>query len=303
MHGNVLPGLASLRASIRDLGCTAGLSHFVHGLLFAAPGRRQAALSFAEQPPDAALDAAAASAPPMVLPAPSAAHLSLFTATWNLGEQGPPSSELLASWLPKGRHVYALALQECLHVPEFTAAALGALGRLQGQDGAYTAHCHSIGSSNTSLGFHGYIVVLVLVRADLERSGDFAEVHVAARTVHRGKKILPKWLMRRQPNKGAVGCAFRCHGTTIAFVAAHLASDTKGRSNLDGRLADTRALLEGMELAYDLGGFELQLCCHHVVLLGDLNYRVAMPAPEALELMASGDWEGLRGADELSSAM
>lgn len=82
--------------------------------------------------------------------------------------------------------------------------------------------------------------------------------------------------------------ALRFHGTTIAFVGCHLASDKKGRSNLDARLRDTQAMLEGMELAYDVLGFELTLCCHHVVLLGDLNYRVAISAQEALGLMGRG---------------
>ena len=107
---------------------------------------------------------------------------------------------------------------------------------------------------------------------------------MASASVHRGKKLLPTWLVRRQANKGAVGCAFRFHGTTVAFVGCHLASDKKGASNLKGRVRDTCAMLEGMELAYDALGFELQLSVHHVVLMGDLNYRVGarQTSPDSL---------------------
>ena len=75
--------------------------------------------------------------------------------------------------------------------------------------------------------------------------------------VHRGKKLVKG--VRRASNKGAVGAAFRYHDTTIAFVTCHLAADKKGRSNLGGRLKDTRMVLEGMELEYDALGFDLQV--------------------------------------------
>ena len=58
-----------------------------------------------------------------------------------------------------------------------------------------------------------------------------------------------------------------------------------------------------MQLAYDVLGFELQFSCHHVVVLGDLNYRVALPADDAIRMMVAGEWDTLRSADELSRAM
>ena len=55
-----------------------------------------------------------------------------------------------------------------------------------------------------------------------------------------------------------------------------------------------------MELSYDAVGFELQLCCHHVLLLGDLNYRVALSTAEAIDRMARGAWEELLSAEQLT---
>lgn len=121
------------------------------------------------------------------------AELSIFAGTWNLGGQGPPELNHLVAWLPPNRDVYAISLQECMHVSAFTRAALAAVGET-----AYVSRVHSIGSARTALGFHGYIVMLVLVRSELERSREVSFMQVAASAVTRGKKLLPKWMMQRQ---------------------------------------------------------------------------------------------------------
>ena len=58
-----------------------------------------------------------------------------------------------------------------------------------------------------------------------------------------------------------------------------------------------------MELTYDAAGFELQLSCHHIVVLGDLNYRITLPTPRVLGCMAAADWGKLLQHDQLSNAM
>ena len=62
-------------------------------------------------------------------------------------------------------------------------------------------------------------------------------------------------------------------------------------------------VLHGLELEYDECGAAVQLACHHVLLLGDLNFRCALPVAEALEALAQGRPEALLGADELQLAM
>ena len=250
----------------------------------------------------AATTASAAAAKPSPLP-PEAAALRIYASTWNLGRGRAPSAAEVRSWLPGGRDLYALALQECFHVRAVTAAAVDALGGPT----AYSAHVRSIGSAQLG----GHIVMLVLVRAALERSGALREVGTAVSAVNRGKQLLPSWLVTkfRAANKGAVGAAFRFHGTTIALVGCHLSSDSKGKSKVGiqrctqgtllylcnrltvwwcgalwrrrrwwlqvgKRLEDTAALLEGMELAYDVLGFELQLCWSAVPCL----FAAPMPA-------------------------
>lgn len=145
----------------------------------------------------------------------------------------------------------------------------------------------------------GYIAIIVLVAVRLVESGDWKELAAAKGTVKRGKKIVGHNLS----NKGAVGIAFRFHDSTIALVGCHMTSDKKGKSKLMQRHADTRSVLEGMEMGYETLGFELPLCCHHVILVGDMNYRIDLPPTKALEHMEQQAWNKLLASDELSNAM
>ena len=58
-----------------------------------------------------------------------------------------------------------------------------------------------------------------------------------------------------------------------------------------------------MQLEYDAFGCDLHFCMHHLVILGDMNYRVSLTPMAALDLMAAGDWEGLNQFDELQTEM
>ena len=94
--------------------------------------------------------------------------------------------------------------------------------------------------------------------------------------------------MKRAENKGAVGAAFRFHATTLAVAACHLAADKKGRSGRQKRVHDLQSVLRDLELEYDDPyGFDVTFYCHHLLLLGDLNFRVNVSADEAIEHMAS----------------
>jgi len=84
---------------------------------------------------------------------------------------------------------------------------------------------------------------------------------------------------------------------------ADLAADTKGKKNLQKRLTDARMLLEGLALDYDKHEFDLQLSCHHVILLGDLNFRVDLPAASALDYLSRRELLPVLRADELLSAL
>jgi len=140
----------------------------------------------------------------------------------------------------------------------------------------------------------------VYVAASLVESGAWHTVKGSyGKSVKRGAGVGAA----RAANKGAVGAAFRFHSQTLSVVSCHLAADKKGGIHAGKRLRDTCKLLEGLEL--EQGQFEgdQHLSCHHLVILGDLNFRVALPVEEAVEHLARGDLMSLLKEDELAGAM
>ena len=90
-------------------------------------------------------------------------HASIFAVTWNVGEAMPPPEGELSAWLPKGRGVYMIGLQECL-APAAWKKALQAALLLPGTVGGYTLVVERmIGSTATGLGYHGFIVLFTFV--------------------------------------------------------------------------------------------------------------------------------------------
>ena len=67
-------------------------------------------------------------------------------------------SDSLSEWLPADCDIYAVALQECMSV----SAIRGSVQQLLGS--AYEAHVVSIGSSASSLGYHGFIALILCVK-------------------------------------------------------------------------------------------------------------------------------------------
>jgi hypothetical protein len=62
-------------------------------------------------------------------------------------------------------------------------------------------------------------------------------------------------------------------------------------------------LLEGFELEIDTFAGDLKSSNHHVVLMGDLNFRCDLPAAVALRHLADGELAPLLATCELGEAM
>lgn len=90
----------------------------------------------------------------------------------------------------------------------------------------------------------------------------------------------------RAGNKGGVGLPFRFHGSSIAFMTAHLPAEGSRGSRVDKRNAALQDLFRDVCLAGE--PFDLHLTYHHTILLGDLNYRLNGPPEEVLSLIAKG---------------
>jgi hypothetical protein len=195
--------------------------------------------------------------------------ISVFSTTFNQGEALYSELGDFSKWILPGHDVYSIGVQECMCLDEFRAGLMAHLGG----PGLYTMYCTEIGSSNTRLGFHGYIALTVFVRrADL-LSGAVKLVESASKEKLSGANLI----VTTAANKGAVGLLFHIHDITIGFVTAHLPSDSKGKSKLPKRNATAQDVLRDLVLAADDLGCDVQHQHDYMIMMGDLNYRMNTP--------------------------
>ena len=82
----------------------------------------------------------------------------------------------------------------------------------------------------------------------------------------------PKMFAQR---KGGVAVSFNLGGSSFCFVAAHLAAHQGERGQMLERNRDCARILKELDLRGD--GADTCACFDHVVLCGDLNYRLGPP--------------------------
>lgn len=224
-------------------------------------------------------------------------ELHACVVTWNMAEQEPGGLEVL---FKKGKELYVLGVQECMHIEEIRARVEDAIG---GKD--YTFYSRKIGQTTTEVGYHGYIGVLAWVRNDVVQSDGFEARDMAMGQCFRGRKIGNQ----RMSNKGAVGLAFRFWHTSVAVLSCHLTSDKDGTCKVESRNEDHADILRTIQYDYDDLGFEYQDTQHVCFFLGDLNYRMKASVDEAIQMVSTAmstrdeeDWKHLLQHDELSTA-
>lgn len=192
---------------------------------------------------------------------------SIFTTTFNMGE-APMQSMYgdIKDWIVEGHDVYAIGVQECIDlqgVREFILDHLGGASK-------YAMYNASIGSGNTSLGYHGFIAITVFVKVSELQAGHIQPTVPTADTMATGADLI----ITTAQNKGAVGVPLQIHDTNIGFVTCHLPSDSKGKSKLTKRNASAHSILKEVILAPEDLGFDLHLQHDHILVFGDLNYRM-----------------------------
>ncbi|OQR93744.1 transmembrane protein [Achlya hypogyna] len=192
--------------------------------------------------------------------------LSIFATTFNMGEGSAPTD--LSQWIPLGHDLYVVGVQECLDLAALRSSIMSYLER--GSRRVFVDYSRDIGSKNTALGYHGYIGVLIFVPQETVASGRFSMPTPTNPEVNCGKT-----LNVRTSNKGAVGFAFRYLDTSIAVVSCHLASDGKGKSQLQRRNEDAALVWQSLHLSGDDHIIDFPLLHHHTIVLGDFNYRLS----------------------------
>ena len=193
---------------------------------------------------------------------------SIFVSTFNLGE-APVHNFVpsLSDWIPKGHDIYVIGLQECIDLLEMRQAIHHHIGGSQ----IFTIHTVEIGSTNTAIGYHGYIALTVFIKNHDMENGYIRLSESSSDELATGANLI----ITRASNKGAVGLPFQIHDTSIAFLTAHLPSDSHGISKLNKRNCNLQSILNEMILSSE------DVCCDvhqvhdHCILLGDLNYRIS----------------------------
>nr|CAB3482996.1 unnamed protein product [Digitaria exilis] len=238
----------------------------------------------------------------------------VFAGTWNVGGEAPPGDLDLEEWLDTkadSYDIYILGFQEIVPLnarnvlgPKQRSAAMkwqlligDALNnRRSVQDGNEAKQMHQehdvfrCAMSKQMVG----IFVSVWTRTGLRR-------HVR----HAGASTFGAGVLGRLGNKGAVSVRFLLHGTSFCFVCCHLASGGEEgaalRRNADaaGVLSRTSFLNSGGAPAPAKDMPKKILDHDRVVLLGDLNYRIAMDDAEARQLVKARKWSMLLENDEL----
>merc|ERR1712195_223133 len=75
-----------------------------------------------------------------------------------------------------------------------------------------------------------------------------------------------------------------------------------GKCQIELRNRDVCSIVSEMGFDYDQSAVnDFSLTQHHCIFLGDMNYRLGMPAAEAIQHISQKDWKSLMEADELSS--
>jgi hypothetical protein len=146
-------------------------------------------------------------------------QISIFMSSFNQGEAPMGDLEDVGCWLLDGHDIYVIGVQECLCLEEFR----GRMHTHLGGPSKFKIHTCEIGSSNTRLGFHGFIALTVFVKTSDIEQGFIRMTESSSNDLANGTDLI----VTTAANKGAVGLPFQIHDTSIGFVTVHLPSDSK----------------------------------------------------------------------------
>eukprot|EP00462_Mataza_sp_D1_P019291 CAMPEP_0175143246 /NCGR_PEP_ID=MMETSP0087-20121206/13309_1 /TAXON_ID=136419 /ORGANISM="Unknown Unknown, Strain D1" /LENGTH=1017 /DNA_ID=CAMNT_0016427261 /DNA_START=271 /DNA_END=3324 /DNA_ORIENTATION=+ len=171
-------------------------------------------------------------------------------------------------------------------------------------EGIWKGYEVMLGSDNTRLGYHGYIVLFLFVKTQWVKEKIFKPRKLNV-VCARGIDLL----VTTAANKGAAGMSFDVYNTSLAFFTCHMRSDKKGANRYEDRNQDARGILKDLDINVDEIGFDAHQTTHHFFLFGDFNYRTVLPAEEAIPRLVKAfstdtesDWWDLLTYDEMNIA-
>lgn len=246
----------------------------------------------------------------------------VFVSTWNVGGKGPTSDLDLSDWLDTNNNSYDIYVIGFQEIVPLTAGNI--LGR---ENSRISMEWNSLikATLNKSLSIpqrsqgvkqkvhplkHGRhftdhifcciitkkmvgIQVSVWVRGDLEpyiRYPSFSCIGCG--------------ILGCLGNKGAVSVSFLLHETSFCIVCCHLASGGK-EGDVKLRNCNVMEILERTSFPRGLPdhGLPVKILDHQIILLGDLNYRIALPEAKTRLLVQKKEWDILLAKDQLRYEM
>ncbi|XP_042398206.1 type IV inositol polyphosphate 5-phosphatase 9-like [Zingiber officinale] len=257
---------------------------------------------------------------------PNAAAYKVFVGTWNVGAITPSNSLNLEDWLGTNRDsydIYVLGFQEI--VPLSTRNVLGpernrVAMKWNSLIGATLNKCHRTEEENKKprevKSEHHHKVypmkqggvdhvefncimskqmvgILISVWARKDLSGLIRNLCVSS---------VGCGIMGCLKNKGSVSVRFYLRGASFCFVCCHLSSGGKEGDQKLRNLNVTHILSKTCFAADNSSNNSpKKIPDHdHIVLFGDLNYRISLPDAKMRQLVDRKEWKTLLDDDQLS---
>jgi hypothetical protein len=226
--------------------------------------------------------------------------IRIWTGTWNMGAADPfmdcggiideqTSASMLQQFVPHGYDVYVLGVQE--GVSENVYHAIDAYLNRNHNGARY--YRMELKNSDFIVKNKNYQADAVFDAVRGRGDGAFVGTKFTGIAVFRAKSIVPKVQLLRagvykfnltSGSKGGVAVALLMNQTTIVFVNCHLdaRNDTYRREQI-------RNLNTNLGRVMGHPNFDLTQQYHHVVWMGDMNYRIVLlDPPTVIHMLEEG---------------
>jgi hypothetical protein len=196
-------------------------------------------------------------------PSPAAEKLRVFIGTWNVGNAPPPDD--LTPWIPLyAAEIYVIGTQECNYTPRRDIKTCKVDWQM-----CLTRH---FGRDYTMVKYHSLweIRIAVFVRNSIHPSVTSIQAFSEATGI--GNVL---------GNKGGCVVAVNYKGIKLCFVNSHLAAH---QNQCDDRNANYRSIVKNIKVG-SRGTWYSDLLneFHHLIWMGDLNYRLDFGDPSERE--------------------
>lgn len=190
---------------------------------------------------------------PILAPSKAVQKLQLWTGTWNMGNSAPP--EDLSAWLPKSGNydLYAVGLQESKYAPR--------RGFSNSEKDFRNQMSNHLGNQYRLVSSCSMWEIRLFVYAKKELLPKISRVEISTEATGVGHLM---------GNKGGTCVAFQIENLSMCFVNTHLAAH---QHKTERRNQDVAEVIGGLKLGRKSGGDILNQF-HHVIWMGDLNYRL-----------------------------